>query len=103
MSEPLPALSPRDITAKNILHTAEMLLKDRGEKYDSAQERSIPAVVTAFNALAGHALTAEQGWLFLTLVKIARAQNGYKADNYDDGAAYMALMGEQAAKDSPLT
>lgn len=87
--------------ASDILTAGAGHLKDREATYDQpGGERSIPNVVTAFNALTGHALTAEQGWLFLVLLKVGRTQQGaYRADNYEDGAAYFALMGEQAADD----
>ena len=74
-------------------------MEDRAATYDKPEgERSIPATVAAFNALTGHKLTDEQGWLFIALVKAARAQSGgeFKADNFEDGAAYFALMGEAA-------
>lgn len=68
--------------------------------YDKGQERSIPKVVAAFNAITGKDMTAEEGWLFQILLKCVRSQAGdYKPDNYDDGSAYFALMGEQASKD----
>lgn len=87
--------------ASDILTAGAGHLKDREATYDQpGGERSIPNVVTAFNALTGHNLTAEQGWLLLLLLKAGRSQQGgYKADNYEDGAAYFALMGEQAAGD----
>ena len=57
----------------------------------------MPAVVAAFNALSGHAITEQQGWLFMALVKIKRAQTGKPdADHYVDGANYFALAGEAA-------
>jgi hypothetical protein len=54
--------------------------------------------VKAFNAITGHELTVEQGWLFMALLKAVRTQQGdFRLDNYEDGAAYFALMGEQAS------
>lgn len=89
------------VHAHDILISASDHLRDRATTYDSAGgERSIPAVVTAFNEITGHKLSAEQGWLFMALVKLVRTQQGaYKGDNYEDGAAYIALMGEQANSD----
>lgn len=70
--------------------------KDRAATYDKPNgERSIPPTVAAFNAITGHSLTDEQGWLFMTLLKAVRSQQGaFKADNYEDGAMYFGLMGE---------
>ena len=84
--------------ASDILNSSSKHLKDRATTYDKDGERSIPATVSAFNAITGHELTAEQGWLFMLLVKAVRSQQGdFKLDNYEDGAAYFALMGEQSS------
>jgi len=53
-----------------------------------------------FNTLTGVGLTDEQGWLFMVCLKMVRAQQGrYRADSYEDGAAYFALAGESAAQE----
>lgn len=87
--------------APDILTAALGHMQDRAASYDKPEgERSMPATVAAFNALTGHNLTAEQGWLFMTVLKLCRTQQGgHRPDNYEDGAAYFALMGEQAACD----
>lgn len=87
--------------APDILTAALGHMQDRAETYDKPEgERSMPVTVAAFNALTGHNLTAEQGWLFMTVLKLCRTQQGgHRPDNYEDGAAYFALMGEQAAAD----
>lgn len=87
--------------APDILTAALSHMQDRAATYDKPEgERSMPATVAAFNALTGHNLTAEQGWLFMTVLKLCRTQQGgLRPDNYEDGAAYFALMGEQAAVD----
>lgn len=89
------------IKAADVLQAALSHMQDRAATYDKPEgERSMPATVAAFNALTGHALTAEQGWLFMTVLKLCRTQQGgHRPDNYEDGAAYFALMGEQAAAD----
>ena len=76
-------------------------MKDRAATYDKPQgERSMGATVEAFKAVTGHHLTEEQGWLFMSLLKAVRSQQGgYRADSYEDGAAYFALAGEAAARD----
>lgn len=87
--------------APDILTAALGHMQDRAATYDKPEgERSMPATVAAFNAITGLALTTEQGWLFALLLKAVRSQQGgFKQDTYEDGAAYFALMGEQAAAD----
>lgn len=90
------------MSAHQILEQAGREMQDRAKVYDKpAGERSMPATVEAFNAITGHRLTAEQGWLFMVLLKAVRSQQGeHKRDNYVDLAAYASLMGEQAANPS---
>ena len=87
--------------APDFLHAALSHMEDRAATYDAPRgERSMGKTVAAFNALTGHDLTEEQGWLFMQVLKAARTQQGdYRADNYEDGAAYVALMGEAAAQE----
>jgi len=94
---PAPHLQPP--TAAEILRAALGHMEDRAATYDAPSgERSVPAVVAAFAAVTGVKLTPEQGWLFLVLLKAVRSQQGsYRADNYEDLAAYAGLMGEAAA------
>ena len=91
MNQPAP-------TPHGILLMAQRILEERGQQRDQpGGERSIPAVVAAFNALTGHSLTEQQGCLFMSLVKIKRSQTGKPdVDHYVDGAAYFALAGEAA-------
>jgi hypothetical protein len=83
--------------AEEILTKAAGHLADRAKTYDRPQgERSMEKTVQMFNTLAGTQLTTEQGWLFMVILKMVRSQQGdYKADNYEDGAAYFALAGER--------
>jgi len=87
--------------AHQILEAGAAHLKDRAALYDKPEgERSMSATVVAFNAVTGHALTVEQGWLMMAILKAVRSQQGgYRSDSYEDGAAYFALAGEQAALD----
>lgn len=86
--------------AQQFIESVLTTMIERGQQRDQPNgERSLPAVVTAFNAITGHALTAEQGALFMVLLKARRAQQGKPdPDNYVDGAAYFALAGEEALK-----
>lgn len=90
------------VSAADICKQAIETMAERGKTYDKSQgrERSMGKTVAAFNALTGHKLTEEQGWLFMAVLKIARAQQGeYKHDNYLDGTAYFSLAGEAAANE----
>lgn len=88
-------------TAANILTAALGHMRDRAATYDKPEgERSMGATVDAFQAVTGVSMTEEQGWLFMALLKAVRSQQGaYRADSYEDGAAYFALAGEAAVRD----
>ena len=90
--------------AVQILNEAVQIMAERGKSYDKSggeAERSMPKIVAMFNALTGHELTPEQGWKFMCCLKLARSEQGeYREDNYLDGAAYMALAGEEAEASS---
>lgn len=89
--------------AQEILEAAGQHMQDRAATYDQASgERSIAATVKAFIAVTGDGLmsTEERGWLFMSLLKKVRSQQGdYKADNYEDDAAYSSLAGEAAHRE----
>lgn len=91
------------MSASELLERAADHLKDRAATYDKPDgERSIGATVKAFNAITGDGAmnSEERGWLFMTILKMVRTQQGdYKADNYEDGAAYFALAGEAACEE----
>jgi len=86
------------VTASSILSTGAQHLKDRGVTYDApGGERSMGKTVQMFNAYSGLNVTEEQGWAFMAMLKLVRTSQGeYKGDNFEDGAAYFALMGEAA-------
>lgn len=90
--------------ATEILHTAEICIGDRAASRDQPDgERSMARTVAAFNALTGHQLTERDGWLFMVTLKAARAATiggRHNADDYVDGAAYMALAGESAEREA---
>lgn len=90
--------------AEEILNKAAGHLSDRAKTYDKPEgERSMEKTVQMFNTLSGTQLTTEQGWLFMVLLKMVRSQQGdYKADNYEDGAAYFALAGERTSAPKKL-
>ena len=87
--------------AASILQDAIDAMSERGKSYDTdgkGVERSMDKVVAMFNTLTRHTLTTEQGWDFMILLKLVRASQGYKHDNYIDGSAYFGLAGEAASE-----
>lgn len=92
-----------DVSAPDFLRAALSHMQDRAATYDRPTgERSIGRATDAFKAITGDGKmdSDERGWLFMVLLKLARTQQGdYRADNYEDGAAYVALMGEAAARE----
>lgn len=88
-------------SAADFLQAGLRHMQDRATTYDKpGGERSMGATVEAFQAITGLSMTEEQGWLFMTLLKAVRSQQGgYRGDNYEDGAAYFALTGEAAARE----
>ena len=90
------------MNAIDVLIEAQGHLANRASTYHKPSgERSMDKTVTAFNAITGHSMSVEQGWLFMALLKAVRTQQGaFRLDNYEDGAAYFALMGEQASAEA---
>lgn len=89
----------KKLTAPEVLQKAAAHIIDRAASRDMAAERSMGRTVEAFNALTGHALSETEGWLFMVVLKAARATaGGHNADDYEDGAAYFALAGEAASQ-----
>ena len=73
-------------------------MDDRASAYDAPEgERSMGKCVRAFEELTGVEMTEAQGWLFMCCLKMARSQQGkFRADNFEDLAAYAGLAGEAA-------
>lgn len=79
-------------TATDFLHQAAALIEARAADRDLPVERSMRRAVTAFNTLTGADLSEVQGWVFMAVLKLSRAQGGrFCPDDYLDGAAYLAL------------
>lgn len=89
-------------TAPAILASAMAHMDERAKQYDApAGERSMAATVELFNSLTGRNLTEVEGWKFMVLLKLVRAESAKgKAlqDSFEDAVAYMALAGEAALK-----
>ena len=91
----------RPQTATEILKTAASTLGERGKQYDPAgkQERSMTAIVAAFNAIyPSNLLTVHMGWQFMSLVKMVRGATKPHADSALDQVAYAALAAECVAE-----
>ena len=84
------------MNAPEILLAAAECISNRASQRDQSDgERSMLKTVNSFNALTGHGLTEREGWVFMAVLKLARAQAGsHILDDYIDGAAYIALAGE---------
>lgn len=88
-------------TASDFLQSAASTLGERGKQYDPAgkQERSMTAIVAAFNAIHPHnPLTVHMGWQFMSLVKMVRGAAKPHADSALDQVAYAALAAEEVAE-----
>lgn len=98
VNEKQPEEIQTKINASDILQQAKDCLVNRASERDKEQERSMKSCVEAFNALTGKSLTEGDGWIFMTVLKLARSQGGsFKLDDYVDMAAYAALAGESGA------
>lgn len=87
------------MNAIETLRTAAQAIEDRAPLRDSDGNRSMQCTVDVFSALTGHDLSEEEGWLFMVCVKLARSRGSqHHADDYTDGAAYVALAGEARGK-----
>ena len=97
---PTPS-NPRDPVEQ--LRQAAQCIADHAASRDLPEgERSMSRAVATFNTLTGHNLSERDGWVFMNILKLSRAQNSVETgapvnlDDYIDGAAYMALAGEVA-------
>lgn len=82
------------------LKNASDTLEARGREYNkTGQERSMKAIVEAFNAVTGHKLTTTEGWKFMVLLKLVRlsASPGHR-DSAVDLVGYSALTAEESQK-----
>ncbi len=96
----------RPIDAPSLLEAAHGHMLERAAAYDQpGGERSVPAIVTAFNAITGrddlNGLSEAEGWLFLQLLKQVRlfSAPGFHRDSAEDNVAYAALLGEAKARE----
>lgn len=92
-------------SAPDLLREAAEVIGSRASSRDLESERSMKRTVAAFNTLTGHQLSETQGWLFMAVLKLARATGGgFNRDDQLDAAAYcaLALECEIAAQESKI-
>lgn len=78
-------------------------LSNRAEEYDVEEERSMAAVVKAFNAISDNALTESEGWMFMICLKQVRlfTAKQFHKDSAIDLIAYGTLLAECMERDFP--
>lgn len=91
---------PTSVHAADLLDKASGHLKERAAQRDLEGERSMKACVEAFNAMFSKDLTVTEGWRFMELLKMSRSRHKFNADDFEDGAAYAALAGEEKSRES---
>ena len=89
-------LTPKAKPAHTFLEESVSVMKQRAALRDApGGERSMEKTVAIFNAWTGSSMSIEDGWRFMIALKQAREVQGkFNADDYIDGAAYFALLGE---------
>lgn len=76
---------------RNCLKRADELLDgERRHDYGDAVEMA-HRVAHAWTAIVGHTVTAEQYALMMAALKVVRESVSPKADNLDDGCAYLRI------------
>ena len=84
--------------APDFLEDAAKTMRQRAALRDAPAtgERSMAKTVAIFNAWTGNTMSVQDGWRFMIALKQAREVQGfYNEDDYVDGAAYVALLGEE--------
>jgi hypothetical protein len=89
-------------SAPEFLKAALRIQEERGKEYDKPEgERSMGAVVVAFNAITGQDITEAQGWLLMEILKNVRlfTATGFHCDSALDGVSYASLKAEAKARE----
>lgn len=90
-----------DNSAQSLLSEAFDLLIERGKLRDNGQERSMEAIVKAFNIIRCKDLSETDGWVFMEVLKLVRQGNSNDQceDSFKDLITYAALAAESALKE----
>lgn len=88
--------------AEDFLKAGLEVLIQRGKQRntDGGKERNMSSIVKIFATLTDHELTEDQGWLFMTCLKLVRSQTAasFDEDSFVDGINYLALSAEAKRK-----
>ena len=90
-------------SSTDYLKQAAAIQEQRGRDYDTeGGERSMAAVVAAFNDLFNQDMTETQGWQFMVLLKMKRLDSspGHHEDSAADQVSYSALAAESSARNN---
>jgi hypothetical protein len=85
------------MNAQQLLTNAATLMNQRAATYDKPEgERSMGAVIAAFNAITGNHLRESDGWMIMALLKLVRDSQtpAPHKDSVEDFVAYASLYGE---------
>lgn len=99
-----PAKPPAPQTAVEYLDMAKAIQEARAKEYDTpGGERSMAAIVTAFNVLFDKSLTETEGWAFMLILKLRRRHSAKKhhPDSCEDGVSYASLWAESSSREVP--
>jgi hypothetical protein len=103
MVKPSTALEEykKSMTAPELLAQAATILQQRGDERDKSDgERTMAQITRVFNALLNRDLSEEEGWIFMIILKLVRAQAGkVQPDDFLDTIGYAALLAECAVKE----
>lgn len=91
-----PIAPPAPKAAADILREAAAVIEQRATLRDLPNgERSMARAVQSYNALTGSTLSELDGWIFMCVLKMARATAGKPhIDDFTDLAGYAALAAE---------
>lgn len=104
--EPMNTPTPRETANLSSIEIADLvksIQEERAKEYGQAGgERSMPAMVAAFNAITGKDISESEGWMFMVLLKMVRDRAGKPhKDSCVDMASYATLYGESRLKETP--
>lgn len=89
--------------SKDFLKKALEVQDSRASEYDTdgKEERNMGKIVSAFNAITGHALTEAEGYLFMETLKNVRlfGAPSFHEDSAVDCISYASLKAEAKAKE----
>lgn len=89
-------------SSQDFLKAAIRIQEERAREYDKPEgERSMGAVVVAFNAITGQDITEAQGWLLLETLKNVRlfTASGFHFDSALDSVSYSSLKAEAKGRE----